>query len=183
MRKLAILASVTLALTACGGSPTPQADSTPVLKVSANPASPQVGQKMTFNVGLMGGSGTWYVALFNQNPDGSVDQIYPNRLPDGQPTLTPGATLNFPPQNAAYFVIAAEPLGIHKLLAYASQKPIDPQQAGLSRYDSDQDSFATVTNPGDILNGSFTAKLNLVYQGIFADTSYEVVRTPPASTP
>ncbi|MGO8609438.1 hypothetical protein ACC848_41485, partial [Rhizobium johnstonii] len=62
-------------------------------------------------------------------------------------------------------------------------KPIDPQQAGLSRYDSDQDSFATVTNPGDILNGSFTAKLNLVYQGIFADTSYEVVRTPPASTP
>lgn len=178
-----MLASFTLALTACGGSPTPQADSTPILKVSANPASPQVGQKMTFNVGLTGGSGTWYVALFNQNPDGSVDQIYPNRLPDGQPTLTPDATLSFPPQNAAYFVIAAEPLGIHKLLAYASQEPSDPQRAGLSRYASDQDSFATVIDPGDILNGSFTAKLNLISQGIFAGTSYEVVRTQPTSIP
>lgn len=185
MRKLAMLASVTLALTACGGSPTPQADSTPVLKVSDNPASPQVGQKMTFNVGLTGGSGTWYVALFNQNPDGSVDQIYPNRLPDGQPTLTPGATLSFPPPDARYVFVAAGPLGTNTLLTYATQKPLDPDGTGIesiSRYASAQSQFASVNDQGvGTVDGSLLAKLKLLYPGISTVVRYEV--TNPQATP
>ncbi|OLV17785.1 DUF4384 domain-containing protein [Deinococcus marmoris] len=181
MRKLAILASVTLALTACGGSPSPQADSNPVLNVSVNPATPQAGQNITFTVSLTGGSGTWNVALFNQNPDGSVDQVYPNRLPEGQPTLTPGATLNFPPPEAKYVFVAAGPMGTNTLLAYATQKPLDLEGEGLSRYDNSQAQFASVVGQGFDTLSSLRAKLKLVFSGISKVIQYEVIS--PASTP
>ncbi|WP_420810989.1 DUF4384 domain-containing protein, partial [Deinococcus radiopugnans] len=116
---------MTLALAACGESPGPQPASEPVLSVSVHPAAPQAGQNVTFTVSLTGGSGTWNVALFNQDPDGRVDQLYPNRLPDGQPTLTPGATLNFPPPNARYLFVAAGPFGTNTLLVYATQNTLD----------------------------------------------------------
>lgn len=179
---MAMLAAVTLALTACSGNTNSQPDSAPVLKVTVNPASPQVGQKMTFNVSLMGGSGTWNVALFNENPDGSVDQIYPNRLPDGLPTLTPGATLSFPPPDAKYFFIAGEPVGVNTLLAYATQKPLDLEGAGISRYDSAQAQFASVVGQGaGTVEGPLLAKLKLLSPGVSNVVRYEV--TNPQPTP
>lgn len=175
MRKLATLAALTLALTACGGSPAPEAGSEPVLKVAVNPASPQVGQKVI----LTGGSGTWNVALFNENPDGSIDQIYPNRLPDGQPTLMPGATLSFPPPNAKYFSIAGAPAGSHTLLAYASQTPLELESAGISKYDNAQSQFASVASQGiGTVDGSLLARLKQIRPGIANVVRYEVVAQP-----
>ncbi|MDV6375659.1 DUF4384 domain-containing protein [Deinococcus arenicola] len=179
MQKLTLLGALALALTACGGGSSPQPQGEPVLKVAVNPASPQVNQKIVLNVSLMGGSGTWNMALFNENPDGSIDQIYPNRLPDGQPTLTPGATLNFPPPNAKYFAVAVAPAGIHTLLAYASQTPLDLEGAGISRYENAQSQFATVASQGvGTLSGPFLAKLRSLRPGIAGVGSYEVVAQP-----
>lgn len=185
MRKLATLALMTLTLAACGESPGPKPASEPVLSVSVHPAAPQAGQNVTFTVRLTGGSGTWNVALFNQDPDGRVDQLYPNRLPDGQPTLTPGATLNFPPPNARYLFVAAGPFGTNTLLVYATRKSPDPDGAGIesiSRYGSDKDFFATVLSSGPgTLEGPVLAKLKLIYPGISQLIRYEV--TSPEPTP
>lgn len=181
MRKLATLALMTLALAACGESPGPQPASEPVLSVSVHPAAPQAGQNVTFTVRLTGGSGTWNVALFNQDPDGRVDQLYPNRLPDGQPTLTPGATLNFPPPNARYLFVAAGPFGTNTLLVYATQNTLDLEGEGLSRYDNAQAQFASVVGQGGDPLSPLHAKLRLLYPGISNVIHYEV--TNPAPSP
>jgi hypothetical protein len=184
MRKLAMLAAPAVILSACGGDTGTQPETLPVLNISVQPTTPQAGQKLTFTVSLTGGSGPWNVALFNESPDGSVDQIYPNRLPDGQATLTPGATLNVPPPNASYFFVAAGPFGTNTLLAYATQRALDLESAGISRYDNAQAQFARVTDQGaGTVDGPLLAKLKLLHPGIAKVIHYEVTDTQPTHTP
>ena len=68
-----------------------------------------------------------YVYLFDVRSDGSVNQILPNRYDaNGQNNFVrAGETKYFPPEGAQYDFTAAAPAGVDKVIAVASQTPLD----------------------------------------------------------
>ena len=68
-----------------------------------------------------------YVYLFDVRSDGSVNQILPNNYDaNGQNNFVrAGETKYFPPQGAQYNFTAAAPAGLDKVIAVASQTPLD----------------------------------------------------------
>ncbi|CAM3673680.1 DUF4384 domain-containing protein [Deinococcus frigens] len=82
-----------------------------------------------------------YVYLFNVNPDGSVDQILPNRLSDSN-FVKAGATKSFPEAGDNFKFTIAGPIGQNKVLALASLTPLKLDQ--ISSFKTGQDQFATV---------------------------------------
>ncbi|CAM4445289.1 PEGA domain-containing protein [Deinococcus marmoris] len=84
-----------------------------------------------------------YVYLFNVNPDGSVDQILPNRLSGGDSNLVKsGTTKSFPAPGDNFKFTIAGPIGQNKVLALASLTPLKLDQ--ISSFKTTQDQFATV---------------------------------------
>ncbi len=68
-----------------------------------------------------------YVYLFNVRSDGSIDQILPNNYDEnGQNNfLRSGETKYFPPEEANYSFQISAPEGLDKVIALASQTPLD----------------------------------------------------------
>ncbi|THF88800.1 PEGA domain-containing protein [Deinococcus sp. KSM4-11] len=82
-----------------------------------------------------------YVYLFNVNPDGSVDQILPNRLSENN-MVKANTTKSFPAEGDNFKYTVAGPIGQNKVLALASLTPLNLDQ--LSSFKTQQDQFATV---------------------------------------
>lgn len=82
-----------------------------------------------------------YVYLFNVNPDGSVDQILPNRL-GGDNFVKANTTKVFPAEGDNFRFTVAGPIGQNKVLALASLTPLNLDQ--ISSFKTTQDQFATV---------------------------------------
>jgi len=83
-----------------------------------------------------------YVYLFNVNPDGSVDQILPNRLSDSN-LVKANTTKVFPAPEDNFNFTVAGPIGQNKVLALASLTPLNLDQ--ISSFKTTQDQFATVS--------------------------------------
>ena len=68
-----------------------------------------------------------YVYLFDVRSDGSINQILPNRYDaNGQNNFVRAdETKYFPPEGAQYNFTAAAPAGVDKVIAVASQTPLD----------------------------------------------------------
>jgi uncharacterized protein with LGFP repeats len=81
-----------------------------------------------------------YVYLFNINPDGTTDQILPNRL-SGSAYVRAGQTRTFPAQGDNFVFNISGPRGINKVLVIASRTPLNLDQ--LSSYRQGE-TFATV---------------------------------------
>ncbi|GGB77700.1 DUF4384 domain-containing protein [Deinococcus soli (ex Cha et al. 2016)] len=86
-----------------------------------------------------------YVYLFNVNPDGSVDQILPNRL-SGENFVKANTTTTFPAAGANFTYTVGGPIGQNKVLALASLTPLNLSQ--ISEFKTAQDQFATVKTQG-----------------------------------
>ena len=82
-----------------------------------------------------------YVYLFNVNPDGSIDQILPNRL-GGENFVKANTTRVFPSATDKFTFDIEGPIGQNKVLALASLTPLNLDQ--ISSFKTAQDSFATV---------------------------------------
>ncbi|PNY82373.1 DUF4384 domain-containing protein [Deinococcus koreensis] len=83
-----------------------------------------------------------YVYLFNVNPDGSVDQILPNRLSEDN-LVKANTTKTFPAPGDNFKYTVAGPIGQNKVLALASLTPLNLND--ISSFKTAQDQFATVT--------------------------------------
>lgn len=87
-----------------------------------------------------------YVYLFNINPDGTTDQILPNRLGGSNNYVRAGQTRAFPgPRDNFQFNISG-PYGLNKVLVIASRRPLN--LSDLSSYTNGQ-AFATVKPQGE----------------------------------
>ncbi|MBZ9715127.1 DUF4384 domain-containing protein [Deinococcus multiflagellatus] len=82
-----------------------------------------------------------YVYLFNVNPDGTVDQILPNRLSEDN-FVKANTTKVFPAPDDKFTYTVAGPIGQNKVLALASLTELDLDD--ISSFKSAQDQFATV---------------------------------------
>ncbi|GHF41291.1 hypothetical protein HNQ07_001494 [Deinococcus metalli] len=81
-----------------------------------------------------------YVYLFNINPDGTTDQILPNRL-GGSNFVRAGQIRTFPSASDNFQFNIAGPYGLNKVLVIASRTQLNLSE--LSSYSSGQ-AFATV---------------------------------------
>ncbi|MBB6017280.1 DUF4384 domain-containing protein [Deinococcus sp. D7000] len=81
-----------------------------------------------------------YVYLFNVNPDGSTDQILPNRI-SASNYVRAGQTRAFPASGDQFTFDVAGPYGLNRVLVIASRHPLSLSQ--LSSYQNGE-SFATV---------------------------------------
>ncbi len=91
-----------------------------------------------------------YVYLFNVNPDGSIDQILPNRYESGNNFIRAGTTKQFPAAGDNFTFDIAGPAGLNKVLALASKTQLNLDQISQFRNDTsgNQNGFATVTVKG-----------------------------------
>ncbi|MXV20189.1 DUF4384 domain-containing protein [Deinococcus xianganensis] len=81
-----------------------------------------------------------YVYLFNINPDGTTDQILPNRL-SSSAYVRAGQVRTFPDRGDNFVFNISGPRGINKVLVIASRTPLNLDQ--LSSYGQGE-TFATV---------------------------------------
>lgn len=162
-----------MSLTACSPEPTPA--NPPTLSLRTSPDPVRVGQTLSFSLGLEQGTGTWNVALFVEDPEGGVDQILPNRLPGGQPTLSAGQTVSVPGANDGFRLYASAPTGVHTALLYVTQRPLNLE--GISAYANEGALFATVqANRQGVgsLEGSTRAALNALNAGTSVVSKFTV---------
>lgn len=103
----------------------------------------RVGENVTIYTSV---SSDAYVYLFNVNPDGSIDQILPNRYTSGDNFLKANTVKQFPAPGDDYTFTIAGPAGQNKVLAVASQGQLNLDQ--ISQFKSDQGGFATVNVRG-----------------------------------
>ncbi|PYE54496.1 DUF4384 domain-containing protein [Deinococcus yavapaiensis] len=69
-----------------------------------------------------------YVYLFNVNPDGSIDQILPNRYASGGNFVKANTVKQFPSQGDRFTFDIGGPYGVNKVLALASKAPLNLDQ-------------------------------------------------------
>ncbi|AFZ66591.1 DUF4384 domain-containing protein [Deinococcus peraridilitoris] len=100
-----------------------------------------------------------YVYLFNVNPDGSIDQILPNRYQSGQNFLRGGTTKQFPAQGDNFTFDISGQAGLNKVLALASKTQLNLDQISQFRADQQNQGFATVTVRGQ---DNFARALSIV---------------------
>lgn len=123
-----------------------------------------------------------FLALFVEYPDGRVEQLLPNRLPGGEPTVKAGQSVTFPPAGATYELRATDPTGTHTVLAFASWQPLKLEE--FSSYANADAAFATVNRQGKgSLEASFMAKMNLLNAGLHRFTTFDVKATATSSVP
>lgn len=147
----------------------------PAVTVQVSPAPFVLGQNLTFHLGVQHVSELMHVAVFVEDPAGHVIQLLPNRLPGGDPVLTPGQAVTFPAPGANYALKAALPVGVHTVLAYAT--PARLQDGVVSAYASESAAFADVV-PGrqgtGSLRGAMVAVLKLHQAGLVEYTTFTV---------
>lgn len=185
MKSVLPLALVLLGLSACAsdGSPQVSPPPAPALTVQVTPNLVEIGQALSFRLGFQDTSGSVFLALFVEYPDGRVGQLLPNRLPGGEPTVKAGQSVTFPPVGATYELQATGPTGIHTVLAYASWQPLKLDD--FSSYASAGAAFATVhanRQGKGSLEASFVAKMKLLNSGLHQFTTFEV-KTITSSAP
>lgn len=123
-----------------------------------------------------------YVYLFNVNPDGSIDQILPNRL-GGDNFVKANTTRSFPAAGDTFTYSVDNIIGQNKVLALASLTPLNLDQ--ISSFKTAQDQFAVVTAKGQ---AGFAQALSIVVNPLpqnswVTDTAfYNVVAQAPVST-
>ena len=105
-----------------------------------------------------------YVYLFNVNPDGSVDQILPNRYASGGNFVKANTVKVFPGPSDSFTFDIAGPYGLNKVLALASRTPLNLSQ--VSQFKSGQ-AFATVNVRGQ---ENFAQALSIVVNPIPQDS-------------
>ncbi|GAA5438058.1 PEGA domain-containing protein [Deinococcus aquaticus] len=123
-----------------------------------------------------------YVYLFNVNPDGSVDQILPNRLSDSN-FVKAGTTKTFPAPDDKFNYTVAGPIGQNKVLALASATELDLAQ--ISTFKTTQDQFATVNakNQNGLAQALSIVVTPLPQNSWVSDTAfYTVAARNPVST-
>ncbi|GGR55313.1 S-layer protein [Deinococcus seoulensis] len=123
-----------------------------------------------------------YVYLFNVNPDGSVDQILPNRL-SGANFVKANTTTTFPAADANFTYTVAGPIGQNKVLALASLTPLNLDQ--ISSFKTAQDQFATVSakNQNGLAQALSIVVTPLPQNSWVTDTAfYTVAAQNPVST-
>ncbi|WP_221091144.1 DUF4384 domain-containing protein [Deinococcus aquaedulcis] len=108
---------------------------------NSNPAY-RVGENITVSASVNRDA---YVYLFNVNPDGTVDQILPNRL-SGENFVKANTTKSFPAPGDNFTYSVEGPVGQNKVLALASLTPLNLDQ--ISSFRTAQDQFATVSTQG-----------------------------------
>ena len=171
MNRLVLSSALLALMTAC--TP-PSAPAEPAVTVRVSPAPVILGQNLTFNLAVQRVSEPLHVAVFVEDPAGHVIQLLPNRLPGGDPVLTPGQAVTFPAPGANYALKAALPVGVHTVLAYAT--PARLQDRVVSAYASEA-AFADVF-PGrqgtGSLKGSLLSALNANQPGVHAYTTFTV---------
>ncbi|AFZ68195.1 DUF4384 domain-containing protein [Deinococcus peraridilitoris] len=86
-----------------------------------------------------------YVYLFNVNPDGSVDQILPNRYASGANFVKANTVKVFPATQDRFTFDIAAPYGVNKVLALASKTQLNLNQ--ISSFQNNE-AFATVNVRG-----------------------------------
>jgi len=86
-----------------------------------------------------------YVYLFNVNPDGSIDQILPNRLQSGGNYVRKGEVRAFPSSSDNFVFNVGGPAGLNRVLVVASRRALNLSE--LSTFRSG-DPFATVKPQG-----------------------------------
>jgi len=112
-----------------------------------------------------------YVYLFNVNPDGSIDQILPNRYASGANFVKANTVKQFPGAGDRFTFDISGPYGVNKVLALASKTPLDLNQ--VSSFKSGQP-FAQVNVSGQ---EKFAQALSIVVNPIpddnwVTDTAY-----------
>ncbi|GAA0517217.1 PEGA domain-containing protein [Deinococcus depolymerans] len=123
-----------------------------------------------------------YVYLFNVNPDGSVDQILPNRLSESN-FVKAGTTKSFPAPDDNFKYTVAGPIGQNKVLALASATELDLDQ--ISSFKTTQDQFATVNakNQNGLAQALSIVVTPLPQNSWVSDTAfYTVAARNPVST-
>lgn len=177
------LALTLLGLSACASDGIPQVRPLPAsaLTVQVTPNPVEIGQSLSFRLGVQHTSGSVFLALFVEYPDGRVDQLLPNHLPGGEPTVKAGQSVTFPPVGATYELRATDPTGTHTVLAFASWQPLKLEE--FSSYANADAAFATVNRQGKgSLEASFVAKMKLLNSGLHQFTTFEV-KTTTSSAP
>jgi hypothetical protein len=86
-----------------------------------------------------------YVYLFNVNPDGSVDQILPNRLQSGGNYVRRGEVRAFPSNSDNFVFNVGGPQGLNRVLVVASRRALNLSE--LSSFKTGEP-FATVRPQG-----------------------------------
>jgi len=87
-----------------------------------------------------------YVYLFNVNPDGTIDQILPNRYASGGNFLKANAVKQFPAEGDNFTFDVGGPAGLNKVLALASKTQLNLDQ--ISQFKAETQGFATVSVRG-----------------------------------
>lgn len=160
-------------LTACGPGDILPPTAPPTLTVQTTPNPVTIGEKLSFQIGMQNSAAPRFLALFIEYPDGTIDQLLPNRLPGGEPMLQAGQSVTFPPPGALYELRAVGPTGTYTVLAYASAQPLKLDD--ISRYANADAAFATVNRQGKgSLEASFLAVMRLVNPGVFQLTTFEM---------
>ncbi|PTA67509.1 DUF4384 domain-containing protein [Deinococcus arcticus] len=144
MRSFLLVVFLGAVLTACTPPTAPTPDPARDPSASVLPATPRVGQNLTFDLQANGMQG--HVALFVEAPDGSVQQLLPNRLPGGAVELAHSGRTSFPAADSAFRLVASAPTGDHQVLVYLSAAPLN--LAGISAYANANSAFATVQTQG-----------------------------------
>ncbi len=123
-----------------------------------------------------------YVYLFNVNPDGSIDQILPNRYASGANFVKANTTKVFPGSGDGFTFDIAAPYGINKVLALASETPLNLDR--ISQFRSGQP-FADVAVKGqNNLAQALSIVVNPVPQDSWVtDTATYSVARPSSVTP
>lgn len=123
-----------------------------------------------------------YVYLFNVNPDGSIDQILPNRYASGANFVKANTTKVFPGSGDGFTFDIAGPYGVNKVLALASETPLNLDR--ISQFRSGQP-FADVNVRGqNNLAQALSIVVNPVAQDSWVtDTAYYSVARPSTVTP
>lgn len=99
----------------------------------------RVGDRITISTQT---SENAYIYLFNLNPDGTTDQILPNRLSGSSSNyVRAGQVRRFPAAGDNFIFNISGPYGLNKVLVIASRRPLNLSE--LSSYQSGQ-AFATV---------------------------------------
>ncbi|KEF33860.1 S-layer protein [Deinococcus sp. RL] len=101
----------------------------------------RIGERIRLSVSVNENA---YVYLFCLSPDGTVDQILPNRL-GGSNFVRRGEVRTFPAANDNFVFNVGGPAGLNKVLVIASRRPLNLSE--LSSFQEGQ-AFATVQPQG-----------------------------------
>jgi len=124
-----------------------------------------------------------YVYLFNVNPDGTIDQILPNRFANGANFLKANTVKQFPDKSDKFTFDIVGVNGLNKILALASKTELNLDQ--ISSFKSG-DPFATVTVKGE---AKLAQALSIVVREVRQDAwvtdtaAYRTVQSRAGFTP